>query len=83
MMATPPNITGEDVSQADQAIHYELTTLAFHLPDADTAKVGIDPWVNAPDAHGHLVGCWEACRRRSTDGASDFPGGTSSIRSRL
>jgi hypothetical protein len=61
MADTPANITGEDVSLAEQAIRYELTTLAFHLPDADTAKTAIDPWVNAPDAHGHLVGC---CRLR-------------------
>jgi hypothetical protein len=57
---TPPVITGEDVSLAEQAIRYELSTLAFHLPDASTAKAGIDPWVNAPDAHGRLAGCWEA-----------------------
>lgn len=37
MADTPANITGEDVSLAEQA------------------------WVNAPDAHGHLVGC---CRLR-------------------
>jgi hypothetical protein len=59
-MDRPPNITGEEVSQAEQAIRYELTTLAFHLPDADIAKTGIDPWVTAPEAHGHLAGCWEA-----------------------
>ena len=59
-MDAPATITGEDVGHAEQAIRYELTTLAFHLPDAEAAKVGARTWVNAADARGHLVGCWEA-----------------------
>lgn len=58
-MDTPPVITGDDVSAADQALRYELTTLAYRLPDADRAKAGIEPWLAAPDAEGRLLGCWE------------------------
>ena len=37
-MDTPATITGEHVSQEEQAIRYELTTLAFHLPNAQSAQ---------------------------------------------
>jgi hypothetical protein len=59
-MDQPATITGQDVSEAEQAIRYELTTLAYRLPDANRAKGGVDPWLGAPDASGRLVGAWEA-----------------------
>jgi hypothetical protein len=59
-MDAPATITGADVSQAEQAIRYELATLAFRLPDVQAAKAGIEPWLNAPGARGRLIGCWEA-----------------------
>lgn len=59
-MDTRPTITGEDVSSEEQAIHYELTTLAFHLPSAQSAKAGIEAWLDAPEAKGLLLGAWEA-----------------------
>lgn len=57
-MDTPPVITGDDVSAAQQALRYELTTLSYRLPDADRVKAGIEPWLAAPDAEGRLLGCW-------------------------
>jgi hypothetical protein len=59
-MDTPATITGEDVSPEERAIRYELTTLAFHLPNAQSAKTGIEAWLDAPEARGRLVGRWEA-----------------------
>jgi NIPSNAP len=59
-MDTPVTITGDDVGVAEQTIRYELTTLAFRLPDATSAKTGIEAWLDAPDAHGQLLGSWEA-----------------------
>lgn len=59
-MDTPPVITGEDVGPAEQAIRYELATLAFRLTDAGAAKSAVEGWVSAPGAHGRLLGCWEA-----------------------
>lgn len=49
-MDTPPVITGDDVSPAQQALRYELTRLAYRPPDADRARAGIEPWVAAPRA---------------------------------
>jgi hypothetical protein len=57
---TPATITGEDVSSQEQAIRYELTTLAFHLPNAQSAKAGIEAWLDAPEAKGRFLGAWEA-----------------------
>ena len=59
-MDEPVVITGDDVSLAEQAIRYELTTLSFRLPDAASAKTGIEAWLAAPDARGRLLGSWEA-----------------------
>ena len=59
-MTDAPQITGHDVSAAEQTIRYELTTLAFRMPDADRAKAGIEPWLTAPDAGGRLLGLWES-----------------------
>ncbi len=59
-VSKPVEITGDDVSPAEQALRYELTTLAFRLPDAAAAKTGIDPWLTSSDARGRLLGKWEA-----------------------
>ena len=59
-MDTPARITGDDVSATEQAVRYELTTLAFRLPDAASAKAGVEAWVAARDARGRLLGSWEA-----------------------
>ena len=59
-MDTPATITGDDVGPSERAIRYELATLAFRLPDAASAKTGIEAWLGAPDARGRLLGMWEA-----------------------
>jgi hypothetical protein len=41
-------------------MRYELATLSYQLLDAEQAKAGVEPWVTAADAHGRLLGCWEA-----------------------
>jgi hypothetical protein len=59
LMTQPFSITGNDVGPQHQRVRYELSVLAFRLPDADKAAAGILPWVADPDAHGELLGCWE------------------------
>ncbi|QHF95483.1 NIPSNAP family protein [Streptomyces sp. NHF165] len=55
----PAPITGDDLDREQQNIRYEIAALAFHLLDAEQAAAGVLPWVEAPDAHGRLLGCWE------------------------
>ncbi|GAA1459859.1 NIPSNAP family protein [Williamsia maris] len=59
-LTTPPEISGEDVSDRDQAIRYELATLAYRLPDTERAIAGIAPWVESAPAGGTLVGAWQS-----------------------
>jgi hypothetical protein len=57
---SPATITDQDVSADQQAVRYELATLSFRLLDAEAGNAGVEPWVSAPEAHGRLLGCWEA-----------------------
>jgi hypothetical protein len=59
-MPTPAVITGADVDERHQAMRYEIAVLSFRLVDVEQATAGVQPWVEAPDARGRLLGCWTA-----------------------
>ena len=58
-MTEPAEITGADLGAEAQAVRYELATLSFQLLDGPKALDGVLPWVEAPGAHGELLGCWQ------------------------
>ncbi|NKQ55498.1 NIPSNAP family protein [Amycolatopsis sp. K13G38] len=58
-MDQPAPISGENVGQQERDLRYELATLSFPLLEGEKASAGVLPWVNAPEARGQLLGCWQ------------------------